>query len=200
MNHESIFTKIYKTQEWGQSFTEAFVGSSGPGSSTAYNEEYIEYLRTFIKKFQISSVVDIGCGDWRCGPAIYGDLSCSYVGYDIYQEMIDSHNKIYKSDTWRFECKNCAAELDELESADLLVVKDVLQHWSDEYVANFLKFQTEQKKYKYILITNCAAENTDSLQTSGGWRQLPKSHPLFQPYPFVEVFRYSTKQVLLLMP
>ncbi len=200
MNHEIVFTNIYDSQEWGQTFSNTFTGSSGPGSSIEYNREYIGFLRSFLQTYQIRSVVDLGCGDWRCGTAIYSDIPCSYTGYDVYKKMIESHRQSFRNPLWQFECKNCAAELDTMVDADLLIVKDVLQHWSDEEVTHFMEYQMKAKKYKYILITNCVNEYDGSLQKPGGWRQLSKTHPLLIPYALQEIFRYDTKQVLLFSP
>ena len=44
--------------------------------------QYIQFLIKFIREHDIHTVVDIGCGDFRCGKLIYDDLNISYTGYD----------------------------------------------------------------------------------------------------------------------
>lgn len=200
MEHESVFKHIYEGHVWGSNVSPNFKGNSGGGSSVDFNKDYITFLRRFIQQQNIKSVVDLGCGDWRCGKAIYEDLSCSYVGYDIYDTMIKSHNETYKDPRWKFEVMNCFADLEHMEKADLLIVKDVLQHWTDKEVSDFMEYQTTAKQYKYILITNCSFRMPHVLLNAGGWRTLPKDHPLLAKYNLLEVFTYSTKSVLLMMP
>jgi len=200
MSHEHVFTNIYENKMWGEDVSDSFKGSSGCGSTLEFNNQYIAFLRDFIEKHNVKSVVDLGCGDWRCGRSIYENLSCSYIGYDIYEPMIKSHNELFKDSRWKFEVMNCFANLDCMANADLLIVKDVLQHWSDKEVTEFMEFQKRTKKYKYILIVNCSFATEDVLLSAGGWRTLPKNHALFLKYNLTELFKYSTKNVLLMIP
>ena len=202
MEHPQVFTRIYESSEWGHPVSLHFKGSSGDGSSEEYNRDYIAFLKAFIRQQEIKSVVDAGCGDWRCGKAIYYKTDVKYTGYDIYKEMIDSHNKIYQplSRFWTFEVKNCLTDTLSMADADLLIIKDVLQHWSDPEVRKFLDDMVALKKYKYILVINCADESRSMLMEAGGWRTLSHSHPLLGDYGLIEIFKYNTKSVLLMKP
>jgi hypothetical protein len=73
---ESVFTNIYETSFWGDNKNHDYKGSSGYGSGIDYNKfTYVPFLKNFIQKKNIQSVVDLGCGDFRCGPLIYDDLN-----------------------------------------------------------------------------------------------------------------------------
>jgi SAM-dependent methyltransferase len=200
MNHEEIFNFMYERNCWGPSISQYYSGCSGSGSDPTAMAPYIQYVKSFIRSRKIQTIVDLGCGDWRCGPALYGDEFCYYLGYDTYQNMINAHRVTYRDPRWRFETKNCLADLSGMESADLLIVKDVLQHWTDKEVTEFMEFQKAAKKYKYILITNCANTTYETIQKAGEWRTLGKDHPLLAPYTLQEVLRYDTKAILLFEP
>ncbi|MBA4249693.1 MAG: hypothetical protein C0432_02855 [Candidatus Puniceispirillum sp.] len=70
-----------------------------------------------------------------------------------------------------------------MESADLCIIKDVLQHLDNSRVLSFIEYMS---KFKYVLITNCV-ENRKELahQTinqeiqPGGWRPLDLTQPPF---------------------
>lgn len=201
MNHNIIFKNIYETRSWGGDINTYFKGNSGPGSDVEYNKEYICFLKNFIINNQVQSVVDLGCGDWRCGKDIYESLSCTYIGYDIYQEMIDSHILNFKNPLWGFECKNCLKDLNDMKKADLLIVKDVLQHWTDVEISRFMSFQSRTKRYKYILITNCSYnDNITKYIKTGEFRTLNKEHVVLKKYNLIELFKYNTKTTLLFIP
>ena len=95
----NIFDTIYKNAEWGKGDING--GSSGHGSSPEINEMYISYLNEFIKKYNIHSIVDIGCGDWQIMNHI--DLTnVDYKGFDVVDEVINENNKLHKSSSINF--------------------------------------------------------------------------------------------------
>jgi hypothetical protein len=194
---EQVFTNIYKRNTWGENVSSEFTGSSGGGSELSVNTEYIAFLKDFIHKHKVNTVVDIGCGDWRCGEAIYGDLTTLYTGYDVYYDLVVSLQKNYTNPRYNFIHNDCS-NIDTLKSADLLIVKDVLQHWSDDNVKAFLK--NAPAKYKFILITNCRnLPNSYSPIQTGESRSLPfPEHPIWNGVNARIVLRYFTKEVVLI--
>lgn len=67
---EEVFTNIYETKYWGDS--EFY---SGPGSEVFYlKDNYVPFLKQFILDNSIKSIVDLGCGNFKCGPLVYDDL------------------------------------------------------------------------------------------------------------------------------
>ena len=72
---EGLFTEIYEISWWGDNKNPEYKGSSGGGSDVEYNiNTYVPFLKKFITENNIKSVIDLGCGDFRCGPFIYNDL------------------------------------------------------------------------------------------------------------------------------
>ena len=158
-DHKTAFTKVYETCAWGDNKDDGYKGSSGEGSSVEYNiGTYIPFIRAFFKIKDIKSVVDAGCGDWRCGPFIYKD-DVKYTGVDAYEPLITRNSECWSQHTWLH--LNVFADRSELPSADVLILKDVIQHWTTEEIYTFLDDITTSKKYKYVLITNCCMQSKD---------------------------------------
>jgi len=199
MNHEVIFGNIYKNKEWATNDTLNLEFNSGDGSTLENNKEYISFLKAFILKNSIKSIVDIGCGDWRCGEAIYSDLDVIYTGYDIYDTMIQSHLKTYRNLSWAFKSLNCAKDFDQAVPGDLLILKDVLQHWTDNEITSALNYFTTSNKYKYILITNCSYVTHRNIDRAGDFRTLPINYPILQKYNLKEVLQYYSKTTSLIV-
>ena len=64
----ATFNQIYAEGTWGKDVTGK--GTSGSGSTLEITREYRAYVEDFIKKHNIESVVDAGCGDWSFSKAI----------------------------------------------------------------------------------------------------------------------------------
>ena len=89
---EEVFTHIYENNEWGNNININYNGSSGPGSDIDFNKNtFIPLLKKFIIDNDIKTVIDLGCGDFRCGSLTYDELNITYTGYDVYKKMIDHH-------------------------------------------------------------------------------------------------------------
>lgn len=196
----NIFTNIYENKIWGDKKNPNYSGSSGPGSGLHYNEEYILFLKEFIKNNNINIVVDLGCGDFEIGVKLYKDLNVMYYGYDVYKKIIDYHNSITKklSDYWSFNNLDIYNEKEKIRHGDLCIIKDVLQNWNYDCTYNFLNYLINSKKFKYILICNCSYQRNDNLNISTGvFRPInDKFYPL-NKFGLTKVFSYNTKDVYL---
>lgn len=136
MTHQEIFSRIYKTNLWG---------GSGGGSTPSNTVEYRQLLQDFLWECDIKTVVDFGCGDWMFSHLIDWK-GIEYLGIDCVESVIGV-NKV------RYSAPNIQFKLNMIPPpADLLILKDVLQHWDDESIIEFM--ETVITDFKYILITN----------------------------------------------
>lgn len=138
----AVFDEMYKRNLWGF--------GSGHGSLPRVTKSYRNLLENFIKENNIQTIVDLGCGDWQFSQQI--DWSeASYLGLDIVDSLIRKNNTKFGGKNVRFEA--APKSFKQLPKADLLIVKDVLQHWPNKDVRDFL--DAIKTRYKFVLTTNC---------------------------------------------
>jgi len=203
------FTNVYDTNTWGDNNNSNYKGSSGPGSNILYNDKtYIPFMHKFLEEYKIKSVVDLGCGDFVIGLLLYGHKQLDYTGYDAYKGVVDYNtDKFKENNKFKFIHSDFTSDTDRinLKSADLCVIKDVLQHLPTKTITNFMDFIIKSKKYKYILIINCyntTPENTDdSIRKDinpGDFSSLSAlRHPLKQ-YNAKVLYTWDTKEISLI--
>jgi len=140
-----IFTNVYKNNEWGGEPGKFY---SGEGTHDPNVELYIRELTDFIRKNNITSLLDIGCGDFRVMSGVLEQVNVDYTGVDVVEEMIQHHQKKYSNATTRFILLDAID--DALPDAALVTVRQVLQHLSNEQIKKILH---KISGYKYALIT-----------------------------------------------
>lgn len=162
------FIEIYENNKWGH--------GSGPGSLPSQTKRYRHFLQKFLRQQQITSVTDMGCGDWQFSKLL--DWSkISYQGYDIVPSIIDQNRRLFSQPNISFHLYS--GNSDELPQADLLIVKDVLQHLPNETIFAMLP---SLSKYRYALITNCVNPKGTTINNDiemGGFRYLDLRLPPF---------------------
>lgn len=138
---KQIFTKVYQSSEWGN--------GSGNGSHPSSTVEYRSFVERFISMNSVSSIIDVGCGDWQSSRFMsFG--RAKYIGFDLVEFLVDRNNKEFGSDYVEF--KKMPDDPEDLPQADLLIMKDVLQHLSNDYITFFRDYVFP--RYKFCLITN----------------------------------------------
>ena len=201
-DHVKVFEKVYETCDWGNNQKSGYKGSSGCGSSIDFNiDTYVPFLQSFIKTNKISSISDLGCGDFICGKLIYGGLyDIQYNGYDAYGKLIEAHQQEYiNNKNYTFTQLDIFAQRDCIASADLCIIKDVLQHWCLDDIYTFMDFIVNSKKFKFILICNCCNQTSDDTDIkTGGGRPLSCSFMPLLKYNPVKVLNYKSKEVSII--
>jgi SAM-dependent methyltransferase len=137
--HGEIFDFIYRNDTWQ--------GGSGTGSREESTRDYREFLQQFMQAARITSVVDLGCGDWQFSRLIDWN-GIDYTGVDASAVVLENTGKFARPGIHFLHADGMT---DALPAADLLIVKDVLQHWSNADITAFLP---QLQNYKGALITN----------------------------------------------
>jgi hypothetical protein len=193
---EDFFTHVYEQKIWGDNNDNEYRGSSGGGSVIKYNEDtYVPFLKKYIMNNNIKSVVDLGCGDFKCGNLIYDDLDILYTGYDTYKKIIDYNLKQNSLPKYSFIHLDFYNKKESIINSDLCILKDVLQHWKLDEIYTFLDYLIENKLFKYILICNCCYQTEDNPNNND--RSTPLSSNFFplKKYKPVKLYNYHTKEV-----
>jgi SAM-dependent methyltransferase len=195
MDADEVFANIYATDEWK--------GGSGEGSTPEATAPYRRVLERALSARDVRTVTDVGCGDWQFSGRVNWQ-GVRYVGVDVVPAML-AHNREIAPAGFDFVCAD--ARTAALPAADLLVVKDVLQHWPRADVQGFLA--RNRPRYRYLLLTNdvasvhCPPELQNSEIALGAWRTID-----LERAPFTEhaAWRYDfdirgewTKRVTLLV-
>ncbi len=138
-DHKAVFEQIYRDGRWGR--------GSGSGSAEAVTRPYRQFLQAFLSEHAIRSVVDLGCGDWQFSQFIDW-TGVDYLGLDASETALVSARR-FEGPGVSFRRADVTTE--DLPAADLLIAKDVLQHWSRDDIGKLLP---KLGRYRHVLITN----------------------------------------------
>lgn len=143
MNMKERFTYVYDNNVWG---------GSGGGSDPAYLGEYFKWLNQFIKEKKIKTVLDYGCGLSGSGQLLHVPM---YYGVDVVESVVKHCRINYSSPTRHYFGANEPFP----NNIDLLIVKDVLMHWSydeiEKFISSFCKY------HKYVVLVNSCQQTED---------------------------------------
>lgn len=196
---EGIFTKIYEKKIWGDNKNKNYSGSSGGGSCTSYNKKYVEILKKVISDYNITSVVDLGCGDFRIGKSIYNDIDIIYTGYDAYKKVIDYNITEHPKPKYTFEHLDFYNNKETIVKGDMCILKDVIQHWSLDEIYLFLDYLTTSNKFKYILLVNCCNQKSENQDCStGNFRGLKCNLLPLKKYNPIKICNYNSKEISII--
>jgi SAM-dependent methyltransferase len=187
------FSEIYDKNLWHC--------GSGEGSLPSYTISYRHFLEKFLREYNIKSVIDIGCGDWQFSKFI--DWSnYNYIGLDCVQSVIDTNNSKYGKENIKFAYCDVFNNADTVpNNCDVIILKDVLIHWPNEYIRTFLPIL--KQKCKYLLTINTNGQTVDDYNINlGDFRRLSCNMKPLNEFNFELLFTFGDpnhyKEVLLL--
>ena len=138
---ENKFTTIYKKNIWG---------SSGTGSKFSHdNKFFLKELRRHMDTYNLKTIGDIGCGDFEImshyeliGEETYAGIDCvQFLMIELILKNIDKNIK--------FICQDISKDIP--IGYDIIILKDVIQHWTDEDILLFLPQLLANNKYVYCI-------------------------------------------------
>jgi SAM-dependent methyltransferase len=194
---QQVFTNIYEYKVWGDNRVDGYSGSSGPGSSVVFNIQYINFVRDFIRRHSVRSVVDVGCGDFKCANLIYDDMpDVDYHGLDVYAKLIDHLRFAHARPNRTFSVFDASQTPENIPSADLCVVKDVLQHWPNSAIKRFMDVAIT--KFRYILVTNDQNGDLGNDTVPGGYHRITSMAPPLSDYGALCQLLYPSRETSLI--
>jgi 2-polyprenyl-3-methyl-5-hydroxy-6-metoxy-1,4-benzoquinol methylase len=143
---EEVMGSIYRKKTWGGRKHDFYSGQGSHLSKIVdpYVKKILQFLESFDPKL---TVCDLGCGDFNVGNRLV-DASSRYIGVDIVPELIARNRERFTDPKLEFRCLNIVTE--ELPPADCILVRQVLQHLSNDEIVLVVK---KLKKYKYLIVT-----------------------------------------------
>lgn len=179
-----VFGRIYRDKDWGE--------GSGCGSYPAAAADYLRVINALLSLDNWKSVVDLGIGDGRIVSQLQ---SLQVTGVDCCQSMVDAQKERQPDRTWL--CLDLLADREQLPAGELVLIKDVLQHWPSAVVEDWLSWAVNSGKWRDLLLTNDADQQNERQDCLlGGFRPLSaRMYPLSSFSPQV-VARYGRKEIL----
>jgi hypothetical protein len=144
MSVEQTFETVYKRNLWGGADGEFY---SGQGSDPEVTASYCRFVRRFIQERNIKSVVDLGCGDFRVGQNLVVPGTV-YTGIDIVPDLIERNTREFAAPNVSFRVINAIHETP--PPADLCLIRQVLQHLSNEQILAVLR---NCSGFRYLLVS-----------------------------------------------
>jgi SAM-dependent methyltransferase len=185
--HKRVFNWYYSSKIWG--------GGSGSGSTPEVTAPYRDFLTDFMKQHAIKSVVDLGCGDWQFSHLIDW-TGIDYTGVDVSSVVLRNNSKFAKPGVRFIEMNGVTGDI---PNADLLIMKDVAQHLTNDDIRRFIP---NLSKFKYALITNGSYKVSDivnSENTIGGCRPVDlTAEPFNLPGEYVFEFEADEPKITFL--
>jgi len=138
---EEIFEDVYKTNRWRKA------QGAGSGSIPDNAKVWFRYLFKALRKHKPITVHDFGCGPYFLYKDIEWPDEIRYTGYDVSDTALERAE---------LNCTNPRAEFikltdwNDLPGGNLIIVKEVLQHWPHRHREEFLV--SLQNKYKWVLV------------------------------------------------
>lgn len=138
--------QVYKLKLWGCNSSKFY---SGEGSHLPeIIDPYIDKVTLFLKSFEKPLIVcDLGCGDFNIGKELI-PYTEKYFAVDIVDDLIEFNKDKFKAENLEFSCLDIA--LNELPTADCAIIRQVLQHLSNNEIQTIVN---KLSNFKYILIT-----------------------------------------------
>jgi len=186
----SIWQKIYAHNLWGK--------GSGPGSSPETTIEYRKFLQGFLSEYKVKTVLDIGSGDWQSSQLIDW-TGIHYRGIDCVKDVLENVKaKFEVKDQIEFYLMDVLKDINELSEwkVDLIILKDVVQHWPTSDITLTLPKLMQQSKH--ILLTNSSTYGNVTDIGLGDFRSLNRHKEPLSTFSPKLMLKYSDKEVLLL--
>ena len=145
-----IFTKIYEKGVWGKSEDPTNPFYSGPGSRKEDETmAYVQSVAKFLRSFELRpDVVDLGCGDFTVGSRVRAYCN-RYIACDVVPNLIEFNKARFKDLDVNFIVLDLIE--DELPPGDIVFVRQVLQHLSNDQISKFIA--RVPLSYKFLVVT-----------------------------------------------
>lgn len=169
------FEYIYQVNLWGSQQS-----NSGVGSELAATEQLRQAIPKLSQRFGVQRLLDLPCGDFGWFRHINLE-GIEYIGADIVPDLISRNQQLFSSNNQRFLQLDLVE--DDLPSADLVLCRDCLVHFSYATIARAVA-NLKRSGSSYLLTTTFTDLQTNIDIMDADWRPLNLQKPPFNwPQP-----------------
>jgi hypothetical protein len=150
-SNRTVFSNVYQKKLWGVASPEnESPFYSGPGSSDPQIvDPYVDTVKRFFSNLLTKKkAVDLGCGDFRVGSRIVDSFD-SYIACDVVPELVHFNQQYWQHLPVEFRVLDLVK--DEIPDGDVLIVRQVLQHLSNDDIKKFT--QSIPRGFSHLLVT-----------------------------------------------
>ena len=142
-----IFNHIYMEKRWGTANDDEF--SSGSGlHEKGITLPYIEAVTALLQSYEKTKCGCLGCRNFAIGSRLRPFCN-QYIGCDVASSVIVRNQKRFADMDVTIMVKNLAP--DELPEGDIVSIRQILQHLSNDLITKGL--ETITATYPYLLLT-----------------------------------------------
>jgi hypothetical protein len=148
LSTEQIFTRIYQQGAWGKDPTSPFYSGSGSRKDDEI-AVYVQSVANFLRSFEAKpNVVDLGCGDFTVGRQVRNFCN-RYIACDIVPSLVAFNQARFKDMDVEFKVLDLIEN--DLPPGDVVFVRQVLQHLSNDQISRFVA--RVPLSYKFLIVT-----------------------------------------------
>ncbi len=190
---KDTFQRIHDTNAWGGSES-----VSGPGSSLVATLPIRMGLPPLLRKYNISRILDIPCGDFHWMWEVLGHMpTLGYIGADIVLFLVEGNKEMWPE----YDFMELDITTSPLPMADLVLVRDCLVHMSLADATRAL-WNIKKSGIGYLLMTNFSEVVVNEDRATGRWRPLNFTRkPFNMPQPLEAIHEgnagYPDKELAL---
>lgn len=149
LSNEEIFDQIYTQGAWGKD--DQGQATSGIGSHSDHIvAPYVTAVRNILERHDLTAVLDLGCGDFNVGSQLL-EACETYLACDISNAVLEMNRQKFSDP--KLEFRKLDVTTDPLPSAEIALIRQVLQHLSNADIKRFVERVNQTKPFKYLLVT-----------------------------------------------
>ena len=150
-SNKDIFDTIYREHIWDGPGEV----SSGSGSQPQNSKAYEDLIVAYVEEHGITSIVDVGCGDFQVSGRIMARLpeEVTYTGCDVSSVVIDHNTKKFATD--RIAFRQVDASETDLPAGELVLMREVMQHLDN---AAILEILPKLEAFPHAIVSNTIAK------------------------------------------
>jgi SAM-dependent methyltransferase len=183
-----VFGRVYASGVWGPGEI------SGDGSTPAQARPYLDLVNGLARLGGWRRVIDLGCGDGLVASRLEVP---KVVGVDCHAPHVERLRREAPGREWLH--LDVDRDREALPAGDAALLKDVLHHWPNRLVRDWLGWARGCGKWRWVVCTQDAWQGADGQDCPlGGYRGLDPALGPLRGLGLVPLAEYLHKGVLLL--